>query len=61
MLTGNVSPTEGEVFFRGKKLSKDLSAIQGMTGIAPQYDRLWTELSAYNHVKLFATLKNQGS
>lgn len=32
-----------------------------MTGIVPQHDRLWTELSAYEHIRLFATLKNQGS
>lgn len=61
LLTGKISRDYGEAYFRGLTLSNELNAIQEMTSVVPQHDRLWQELSAYEHVKLFATLKRKGS
>jgi len=61
LLTGKISRDFGDAYFRGHTLSNELNAIQEMTSVVPQHDRLWSELSAYEHIRLFATLKKKGS
>lgn len=35
----------------------DVESIQELVGSVPQHDILWSELSAYEHIRLFATIK----
>lgn len=61
LLTGKIPRDYGDAYFRGHTLSNELNAIQEMTSVVPQHDRLWAELSAYEHIRLFATLKKKGT
>ena len=56
MLSGMFPPTYGDAFIFGKSVRHELRQVQGMMGICPQHDVLWEELSAREHLELFAGL-----
>jgi len=56
MLSGMFPPTKGDAFVFGKSVRHELRQVQGMMGICPQHDVLWSELSASEHLRLFAGL-----
>jgi ABC-type multidrug transport system ATPase subunit len=57
MLTGKMSPSSGDAYIMGHSVIHNVESIQELVGSVPQHDLLWSELSAYEHVRLFATIK----
>ena len=53
ILTGIVAPSSGFVSICGHNLKDDLHSVQSMIGVSPQFDCLWGELSAMQHLKLY--------
>lgn len=56
-LTGRTSPTHGEAFIFGKSVRSEMASLQDVMGLCPQDDLLWEELSARQHVALYARFK----
>ena len=57
MLTGKLSPTSGEAYVLGLSLQDNIHSIQRMTSCVPQHDLLWDDLSAAEHIRMFAQIK----
>ncbi len=57
MLTGLLDPTEGDAKILGLSLQKDIDKIRKVMGVCPQFDILWSELTAAEHIQLFGALK----
>ena len=57
MLTGKLSPTSGEAYVMGLSIKDHLHGIQRLVSCVPQHDLLWGELSAYEHIRMFAKIK----
>jgi len=57
LLTGKISPSSGDAYVLGHSVVNDVESIQKLVGSVPQHDLLWSELSAYEHIRLFATIK----
>lgn len=57
VLNGVHPPTHGEAFIFGMSVREDLSAIQDVMGCCPQDDVLWSELTARDHLELYARFK----
>eukprot|EP00768_Dysnectes_brevis_P001929 gnl/Dysnectes_brevis/1568_a1778_726.p1 GENE.gnl/Dysnectes_brevis/1568_a1778_726~~gnl/Dysnectes_brevis/1568_a1778_726.p1 ORF type:complete len:895 (+),score=306.71 gnl/Dysnectes_brevis/1568_a1778_726:1690-4374(+) len=61
MVCGMLEPTEGAVYIRGRRtqgVREDWSSRR--VGVCPQHDRVWGELSIYQHVRLFSWLRYRG-
>ncbi|KAJ3429237.1 abc transporter a family member 1-related [Anaeramoeba flamelloides] len=58
MLTGLFPPTEGTAKIYGKSILSEISQVRDNLGVCPQHDILWDELTAREHIKMFAGLKN---
>ena len=48
----------GNALFYGLSIMNDLDTIKSMLGVCPQHDVLWEELTAREHMLLFAQLKD---
>ena len=59
MMTGLFHPTSGAGFIYGKSIKTQMDEIRRFTGVCPQHDILWNELTAMEHLDLFARLKAQ--
>lgn len=57
VLSGLLNPTHGEVFMFGKAISTEVGNLRDVMGSCPQDDLLWEELSARQHLELFAQFK----
>ena len=58
MLVGLTQPTSGEAFMCGNlKLSRDMNQIRRNLGVCPQHDILFAELTAMQHLQMFASFK----
>ncbi|XP_033642721.1 ATP-binding cassette sub-family A member 2-like isoform X2 [Asterias rubens] len=57
MLTGDVSISEGDAFLRSHSVYKDMLKVQRLIGYCPQFDALFDELTAREHLRLYARLK----
>ncbi len=55
-------PTAGDVlvFGRSVRSAADLAAVRRLTGVCPQFDVLWPELTAREHLELFWSVKGVG-
>ena len=47
----------GDAFFFGISVRKNLDAVRSMLGVCPQHDILWNDLTAREHMQLFAEMK----
>ena len=56
MLSGILAPTRGDAFIMGKSVRRQLRGVQNLMGLCPQHDVLWSELTAHEHLSLFAGL-----
>jgi len=45
----------------GKNIDDEIVAIRKIIGVCPQFDILWEELSAAQHVEMFCQLKGFSS
>eukprot|EP01128_Nolandella_sp_AFSM9_P010418 TRINITY_DN7197_c0_g1_i1.p1 TRINITY_DN7197_c0_g1~~TRINITY_DN7197_c0_g1_i1.p1 ORF type:complete len:1837 (-),score=357.54 TRINITY_DN7197_c0_g1_i1:66-5192(-) len=57
MLTGLFLPTEGTALIEEHSVRHDIDTIRRTMGVCPQHDILWGELTAREHLELFAILK----
>ena len=57
MLSGMLTPTHGEVYLYGHKLSTDLAIIRKSLGFCPQHDVLYPELTVKQHLRFYGKLK----
>ena len=57
MLTGLTSPSSGQAFLCGESVADDLDGVRTALGVCPQFDCLWDDLTALEHMRLFSTIK----
>ncbi|CAI9718098.1 ATP-binding cassette sub-family A member 2-like isoform X2 [Octopus vulgaris] len=57
MLTGDIAPTNGDAELHRFSILKDLSKVRQNIGYCPQFDSLYDELSAREHLQFYARLR----
>ncbi|KAM3868024.1 ATP-binding cassette sub-family A member 2 [Diretmus argenteus] len=57
MLTGDESTTGGEAFISGNSILKELLRVQQSIGYCPQFDALFEDLTAREHLELYTRLR----
>src|SRR5262245_48614080 len=57
MLTGLIDPSEGEILFRGRRISGDLTAYKRRLGYIPEEPHLYTHLSGLEYLTLVGRLR----
>lgn len=57
MLTGFIKPTKGSAYISGYDISKHMKKVRSSLGLCPQHNILFNELTVYQHLEFFATLK----
>ncbi|XP_041642863.1 ATP-binding cassette sub-family A member 2 isoform X1 [Cheilinus undulatus] len=57
MLTGDECTTGGEAFISGNSILKDLLRVQQSIGYCPQFDALFDDLTAREHLELYTRLR----
>ena len=57
MLTGLISITDGDAFILGYNVKSEIEKIRSFIGICPQHDLFWSNLTAYEHLSLYASIK----
>lgn len=57
MLTGDLEPTAGSAYLNGYSVVKDLKKVQQSIGYCPQFDSLYDELTAREHLQLYCRLR----
>ncbi|KAL0979073.1 hypothetical protein UPYG_G00180180 [Umbra pygmaea] len=57
MLTGDESTTGGEAFIGGNSILKELLRVQQSIGYCPQFDALFEDLTAREHLELYTRLR----
>lgn len=60
MLTGITTPSAGQAFIEGLDVDNDIEKIREFMGYCPQFDILWNDLSARQHLYLISGLKREG-
>ncbi|KAI8357200.1 hypothetical protein B0O80DRAFT_446768 [Mortierella sp. GBAus27b] len=58
MLSGLTKSTGGDAMFYGHSMNSEMAEIRSMMGVCPQHDILFGDLTAEEHIKLYAGLKN---
>ncbi|KAG0269989.1 ATP-binding cassette sub- A member 1 [Actinomortierella ambigua] len=58
MLSGLTKSSGGDALFYGLSMDRDMPQIRSMMGVCPQHDILFDEMSAWEHIELYAGLKN---
>ena len=58
MITGLLTPSGGTAVVCGYDIGYELGKVQSVTGYCPQFNILWEELTAREHLTLFAKLRN---
>ncbi|XP_053393737.1 ATP-binding cassette sub-family A member 2-like isoform X2 [Mercenaria mercenaria] len=57
MLTGDLRPTAGDAHLNRYSISKDMLKVQQNIGYCPQFDALFDELTAREHIQLYSRLR----
>ncbi|RYY32656.1 ATP-binding cassette domain-containing protein, partial [archaeon] len=57
ILTGLIAPTAGDAVVFGASVVNDIARIRDMTGVCPQHDILFDDLTVEEHLQLFGGLK----
>ncbi|RVE68758.1 hypothetical protein OJAV_G00094540 [Oryzias javanicus] len=57
MLTGDECTTGGEAFINGHSILKDLLRVQQSIGYCPQFDALFDDMTAREHLELYTRLR----
>lgn len=57
MMTGLFEPTFGDATIYGHSIVSEMDDIRRIMGVCPQHDILWNELTAEEHLEIFADLK----
>jgi len=59
ILTGNTSPTSGTAKVNNIDILSDSGLTEELIGLCPQHDILWEELTATEHIEIYATLRSK--
>ena len=59
VLTGLLKPSSGTAEMYNYDISTDMDSIRQIMGVCPQFDILWNELTAKEHLQIFAKLKGK--
>ena len=57
ILTGVLTATAGDAYINGNSVSSDLQKVRQMMGVCPQFDILWDDMTALEHLYLVSGLK----
>eukprot|EP01016_Furgasonia_blochmanni_P001456 TRINITY_DN10565_c0_g1_i1.p1 TRINITY_DN10565_c0_g1~~TRINITY_DN10565_c0_g1_i1.p1 ORF type:complete len:454 (+),score=146.91 TRINITY_DN10565_c0_g1_i1:59-1363(+) len=57
VLTGLFPPSKGKAYVCGYNITEDMEDLRKVMGVCPQHDILWNDLTAAEHLRLFAKLK----
>lgn len=57
ILTSRLSSSEGKVEICGFDLGKDQKKIREIVSMCPQFDICWSDLTVYEHIELFARIR----
>jgi len=57
ILTGMLRPTSGDARVYGASILTDMARIRQSLGVCPQFDILWPEITAQEHLALYAAIK----
>lgn len=57
MMTGMIAPSSGEGKICGFDIRENQDSIRKIMGVVPQFDILWDELTAMEHMKMFCKIK----
>ena len=57
ILTGMLTPTSGDASVYGASILTDMPRIRQSLGVCPQFDILWPEITAREHLTLYAAIK----
>ena len=57
VLTGIISPSCGYAEVLDYDIREDMESIRGVMGVCPQFDILWDELTAAEHLRMYCLLK----
>jgi len=57
ILTGIIRADAGDAWIYGHSVRREISTIRQFIGLCPQFDILWDELTAREHLELYAALK----
>eukprot|EP01027_Heterolobosea_sp_BB2_P007024 GEZU01010510.1.p1 GENE.GEZU01010510.1~~GEZU01010510.1.p1 ORF type:complete len:865 (+),score=220.98 GEZU01010510.1:155-2749(+) len=57
ILVGMLTPSHGDAFIFGKSVRYDMDEIRKAIGVCPQHDILWDDLTAREHLQIFAEFK----
>ncbi|KAF9918705.1 ATP-binding cassette sub- A member 1 [Lobosporangium transversale] len=58
MLSGLTKSTGGDAVFYGLSMNNEMAEIRSLMGVCPQHDILFGDLTAKEHIELYAGLKN---
>ncbi|KAF9109547.1 ATP-binding cassette sub- A member 1 [Mortierella sp. AM989] len=58
MLSGLTKSTGGDAMFYGLSMNSEMAEIRSMMGVCPQHDILFGDMTAEEHIQLYAGLKN---
>ncbi|KAF9183513.1 ATP-binding cassette sub- A member 1 [Haplosporangium sp. Z 11] len=58
MLSGLTRSTGGDALFYGLSMNSEMQEIRSMMGVCPQHDILFDDMTAEEHIQLYAGLKN---
>eukprot|EP01043_Picozoa_sp_COSAG02_P005730 COSAG02_NODE_157_length_32999_cov_31.863647_14_plen_332_part_00 len=57
IMTGLHEPTSGSAKIHGFDVQHDMTAIRQALGVCPQHDILFDDLTVFEHIRLFASIK----
>lgn len=57
MLTGMIQPSEGKIRIMGHDMNSDPQSARRHIGFCPQHNILFDNMTVYEHLKMFATIK----
>ena len=57
VLTGITAPTSGTATLGGYDIVEEIEEVRNIIGVVPQFDVLWDELTAEEHMRLFWEIK----
>lgn len=57
MMTGIIGPSEGYAKISGFDIRTELTEIRRIMGVVPQFDILWNQLTALEHMRMFSKIK----
>uniref|UniRef100_A0A2R5LDX6 ATP-binding cassette sub-family A member 2 n=1 Tax=Ornithodoros turicata TaxID=34597 RepID=A0A2R5LDX6_9ACAR len=57
MLTGDTGITSGDAYLNGHSVCRDFARVQQYVGYCPQFDALYEELTAREHLQLYARFR----